>query len=466
MRPALVTITFLALSALAGGAASSQPAQPAPPAPAAPVFGAPVFVLTGGGLGHGVGMSQWGAYGQASEGKSYADILAYYYRGTELGQASVTKVRVLVAAGRKQLVLSSRAPFRVRDAAGVVFDLPAGTLTLRPELVVPIDGIPAPLLGPLTFLPASGSRLSLGPAEYRGELRVLSDGVKLQAVNVLRLEAYLLGVVPREMPSRWPLEALKAQAVAARTYALAKLVQGESFDLYADGRSQVYGGVGAEAPGTTQAVRETSGQVVLYEGSVATTLFFSSSGGRTARAIDVFGLDLPYLDSVPDPWDEASPHHVWQPQLLTAKQIATAFKLSAPVVDVQVGPTAYDRVGLLTLATKAGDIVEVSPIEFRRRLALRSTAFRLGVLRLGRSAASIAPGARIRLTGVARDVQDAVLERLGADGLWAPVARLVLQQDGTFTTVLRPKETSRYRLVASGLAGPALTVKVASGAES
>src|SRR3972149_5994516 len=118
MRPAVVTITLLAPAPPAGPAASAPPPPPPPPTPPAPVFGAPVFVLTGGGLGHGVGMSQWGAYGQASEGKSYADILAYYYRGTELGQAPVTKVRVLVAAGRKQLVLSSRAPFRVRDAAG------------------------------------------------------------------------------------------------------------------------------------------------------------------------------------------------------------------------------------------------------------------------------------------------------------------------------------------------------------
>ena len=101
---------------------------------------------------------------------------------------------------------------------------------------------------------------------------------KLRVVNVVALEAYLRGVVPREMPKHWPLEALKAQAVAARSYALVRLLKGKPFDLYSDWRSQVYGGIAAEAPRATEAVQATAGQVVLYQGKVATTFFFSSSG--------------------------------------------------------------------------------------------------------------------------------------------------------------------------------------------
>ena len=133
-------------------------------------------------------------------------------------------------------------------------------------------------------------------------------------MNVVGLEAYLQGVVPREMPSAWPPEALKAQAVAARSYALATRAGRRAFDLYADVRSQVYGGVAAEEPATTTAVDATAGQVVLYDGKVATTFFFSTSGGRTASAADAWsGEPVPYLVSVADPYDDASPYHDWGP---------------------------------------------------------------------------------------------------------------------------------------------------------
>jgi len=138
---------------------------------------------------------------------------------------------------------------------------------------------------------------------------VVRAGKKLQLVNVVALESYLLGVVPGEMPKDWPLDALKAQAVAARTYAIANLVEDRSFDLYSDARSQLYYGANAESPGTTRAVTETRGQVLSYDGAPAETFYFSSSGGKTLSALDAFGQDLPYLVSVDDPWDETSPNH-------------------------------------------------------------------------------------------------------------------------------------------------------------
>ena len=144
-------------------------------------------------------------------------------------------------------------------------------------------------------------------------------------VNVVALEAYLRGVVATEMPKDWPLEALKAQAVAARSYALARVLKGKPFDLYADWRSQVYGGIPAEAPRATEAVQATARQVLLYDGKVATTFFFSSSGGRTATGAEVFGVDVPYLVSVDDHWDERSPHHAWQPRVLTGAAIKKAY---------------------------------------------------------------------------------------------------------------------------------------------
>ena len=150
-----------------------------------------------------------------------------------------------------------------------------------------------------------------------------------RVVNVVGLDAYLFGVVPSEVPSDWPVEALKAQAVAARSYALATRKPGGAFDAYADTRSQVYGGLDAEKPATTAAVQETSTQVVLYGGKAATTYFFSTSGGRTASIEDVWpgSVPVPYLVSVPDPYDKASPYHSWGPVPITAAKLKSALAL-------------------------------------------------------------------------------------------------------------------------------------------
>ena len=134
----------------------------------------------------------------------------------------------------------------------------------------------------------------------------------LRAVNSVALEAYLYGVVPSEMPKDWLPEALKAQAVAARSYALAVRKTGSWFDLYPDTRSQVYLGIAHEAPSTTAAVQETAGEVVLYQGRLATTYFFSSSGGRTASAPEV------WPSSPPTPYLSPSTTPTTRSRLITA----------------------------------------------------------------------------------------------------------------------------------------------------
>src|SRR6185437_12700521 len=103
-----------------------------------------------------------------------------------------------------------------------------------------------------------------------------------------------------EMPHRWSLAALEAQAVASRSYALATLKPGKHFDLYSDTRSQVYGGIAYETPRTDLAVARTAGKVLMWDGHVATTFFFSTSGGRTADVREVWPTlgAVPYLRSV------------------------------------------------------------------------------------------------------------------------------------------------------------------------
>ena len=134
-------------------------------------------------------------------------------------------------------------------------------------------------------------------------------------INAVDVDDYVKGVVPLESPASWPIEALKAQAVAARTYALTTSKGGTGWDHYTDTRSQVYGGVGAEQASTNAAVDATAGQLVTYNGEPVATYFFSTSGGRTedVENTSLGTAPMPWLKSVRDKYDSVSPRHRWGP---------------------------------------------------------------------------------------------------------------------------------------------------------
>jgi stage II sporulation protein D len=430
--------------------------------PAAPTSTQAAFLLDGRGWGHGVGLSQWGALGQAKAGRSYRQILAHYYRGTKLGPAPVGSVRVLLADGAERVRISSTGRFRVRDARGQVLVLPAGRLVVRPGLRIRTAAGVRRLEAPLRFRPGPVAPLELGGVAYRGELRVAVEQGRLRAVNVVGLQPYLMGVVAAEMPFDWPAEALKAQAVAARSYALARRERGKPFDLYPDWRSQVYGGVAAETPETTRAVLATAGEVLLYGDRVATALFHSTSGGRTAAVQDVYGagFEAPYLVSVSDPWDASSPYHRWEARTLTPARLGRALALRGPASDVVVERASSGRVTTVRARAAGGPWREVTGAEMRDRLGLRSTWFRLGVLRLSAEAPRVPAGRPLELSGVARDVSPVELQVL-EDGVWTTLRRVRADADGTFAVVLRPERTGAYRLAAGTFASEPLTVRVA-----
>ncbi len=158
-----------------------------------------------------------------------------------------------------------------------------------------------------------GSVRFAGVGTYRGDLRARNVGGTLYAINKVGLEGYIQGVIPNESPASWPQDALRAQAVAARSYALATRVGGDGYDLYDDVRSQVYGGKSSETPATNKAARKTSREVIKSGGNVATAFFFSTSGGETENSEFGFsgGSPRPYLKAVNDPHDNTSPHHRW-----------------------------------------------------------------------------------------------------------------------------------------------------------
>ncbi len=422
-----------------------------------------LFVFNGGGYGHGVGMSQWGAYGQAKEGRTHPEILGWYYPGTEVAPSPArlpAKARVLVGDGITLATISSSAAVTVADATGAQYELAPGTYGLGPTLELPVGeaGALLPLIGPVSLKPPKGATIEWGGHAFGGELRVLQTATRLQFVNVVAFETYLVGVVAREMPKGWPIEALKAQAVASRTYAVANLVRGQPFDLYGDSRHQLYQGVATGVPGPTQAVKETKGQILLHLGAPARTLYYASSGGRTASALDVFGSEVSYLVSVEDPWDAASPHHVWVPKLVTPDELGAALGVGGPVLDARpvTGTPGHPARVVFTTATGPS---EVRITDVRWRLGLKSPGFRIGVLGLLAAPPPAPAGSPILLSGVAREVGRVRLEKLVADA-WVNAGRLTIQPDGTVLFTVRPKESTAYRLVAGATSSPPLVVTV------
>jgi stage II sporulation protein D len=429
LRRALVLLTVCSL--LGAGVASASPS----------------FFISGRGWGHGVGMSQWGAYGYAQRGTTYDKIVEHYYVGTILGEAPVARVRVLLGEGRKTVTIASDVPFRVRDGSGAVYELAPRPYSFGPGLKLKVDPAAAakPLTGPLLFSPGSAP-LRYGNASYRGQIQVNAGKNRLQIVNNVGLEQYLYGVVPREVPFSWPLEALKAQAVVARSYALAVRRTG-AFDLYADTRSQVYGGVAAEKPSTTAAVDATARQVLLFDGKIVRAYFFSTSGGRTASIADVWtgGEEIPYLTSVPDPYDSASPHHVWGPFSFTARKLAKTFKVPGTLLDARVSVNPSQRVDSVAFVGSKGE-VSVSGNDVRTRLGLRSTWFRVGVLSLDRPTAPIEYGTQAKLTGRVRGSEKTTLEQRVSGRVWEPAARAAPGENGALSVVVRPLVSTFYRL--------------------
>ncbi|HST18342.1 MAG TPA: SpoIID/LytB domain-containing protein, partial [Gaiellaceae bacterium] len=413
-----------------------------------------VLAVSGHGWGHGLGLSQWGAYGYALHGLDYERILAHYYQGTTLGPAPARTVRVLLGSG-KRLTLTSVSPWRAVDAQGTKVALDAGTVALT--RTAKLAGRALTL--PLTF--SAVAPLQVNGNVYRGRISVSLSGKTLQAVDVVALESYLRGVVPAEVPSAWPAAVLQAQAVAARSYALANLVKGRSFDLYGDVRDQVYGGVGVESPATDAAVAATKGQVLLYAGKVADTLYFSTSGGRTASASE-FGPAIPYLVSVSDPYDTTSPYHDWGPVLFPAASVAKRLKVASPLNDIETSASASGRVQTVTVVGGDGLAATFTGPQVRTALDLRSTWFAPSLLGLSARTTGITYGGAASLEGIARAAGAVSLEaqRYGQD--WQPAGALQPGTDGTFSTIVKPQLRTAYRLAAGAVRVSLVTVSVSA----
>jgi stage II sporulation protein D len=299
------------------------------------------WVVHGRGFGHGVGMSAYGAYGYALHGSGYRAILSHYYTGTTLGTVSGSQtVRVLLDSS------SSDVDFSHSNAACGQQLQPALTykahrLGRTMQLLGP-SGKMLAKCGPRLHANGSGGTIEIaGHGSYRGALETVPSGSTLNVVNALGVDQYVMGVIPNESPPSWPLQELKAQAVASRSFALTAGVDGDGYDLYADTRSQVYKGLESEYPRSNLAAEQTAGQVLMYGGKVAEALFSACSGGHTESIQYVFGSAIPYLVGVPDPYDYYCPLHKW------------TLRLSGPEISSKLG--AYLKGKLLkVVVTKHG----------------------------------------------------------------------------------------------------------------
>jgi stage II sporulation protein D len=265
------------------------------------------WVIHGRGFGHGVGMSQYGAYGYAKHGRNYKSILEHYYRHARIGTASGS-IKVLLASSAGSVGFAGAHQAcgkRLRGGREYAFDESGSRVILENG-----HGRKVTKCGRSgTAKGGHGIQVS-GKGTYRGKLIAKASG-GLLVVNKVSLDDYVRGVVANEMPSSWPQNALRAQAVASRSFGVS-VHAGEGFDVYDDTRSQVYAGKGSETEATDKAVRKTSDQILRYRKQTVMALFFSTSGGRTEGNQFVFGSSaIPYLQSVKDPYDDSSPYHKW-----------------------------------------------------------------------------------------------------------------------------------------------------------
>ncbi len=290
-------------------------------------------------------------------------------------QAAVL-LRIAVTQNADQVKIGSSTPAVVRNTNGQTLGQisPQGGLVAQPN-----SGNVS--LGQwqgnqLWVEPTGNGHVWIGEGWYRGRVLLVPRNGGITAVNYVDLEQYLYSVLGAEMDGGWPQEALKAQAVAARTYALYKRERSNGvYDLGDDQAWQVYRGLASESGGTQAAVRATAGQVLTYNGQMILAVFHSSSGGHTENVEDVWEDPLPYLRGVPD-YDKGSPVFEWTRSF---SQADLSERLSGVGKVVSMTPertTAFGSILSMKVVGEGGTRTMTGEA-IAAALGLRSTRFRV-----------------------------------------------------------------------------------------
>ncbi len=252
-------------------------------------------------------------------------------------------IRISVGAGLKEITVSTDSPFRVLD--GKNRPLFSGLKIAGAKLKPTESGIQ---MGPENFketpltIDSGEGSIRVGGKTYRRSLKIWREANGLLVINEVSIEDYLKGVLPAEASPSWPMESLKAQAIASRTYALFKAIENKDkkFVLSKDVLSQVYGGKSMESAATSRAVDETRGQVMTYQGKLFPAYFHSTCGGKTTRADYVWSVE-PHssLKGVECQFCWSSKHYRWSASF-TRAEIEKRLKLKgvriSGIRDIQI----------------------------------------------------------------------------------------------------------------------------------
>jgi len=409
MKKPLLSALFIAivLGATSVDGAAAPKAGPTPAQAAA----TRTFTFYGSGWGHGIGMSQWGAYGLASRGRSHGAILRHFYRGVRLGGppgGSPSRFRVGLTWTRPRLRLTAVAgpvglrfgspsrPVRFRIPQGSTWTVGSrrGRFNLFNGNGKKVASLGSPSwklfvtyqsMHSRVFIPAAGHSYGRGYVElnvYRG---CPGCAWRLRAIAVVRPQQYLYGL--GEVPSSWPMEAMRAQADAGRTYAFDRvLARGQHLSpcncgLYASTVDQVYLGYDKELAGAgwIRAVNSTAGEVILYGGRPISAFYFSTSGGHTESIQNVwFTSPVPYLRGVCDPGDytAANPLRTWLTRITGASlgsHLASAGLRVGTITgftNIQRGPSG--RIMRVTVRGTSGS-VRITGSQLKASLGLRDS---------------------------------------------------------------------------------------------
>lgn len=226
--------------------------------------------------------------------------------GTFSAGPAQVKIRVLILSGVKEVRISSPGGLVLAMGGERLAEFPSGgqLRAIAETSFVRIAG--TALKGAEAFVSpqkkVSGGFLKVNGITYRGDIKITGSHKRLEVINIVDLESYLLGVVPREMNGNWEMEALKAQAVVARTYALYQMEKNrnEAFDVCCTTNTQVYGGFDSETERSNRAVAETAGMALIAENRPALVYYHANSAGMTEDPINVWFIEVPYLRSRAD----------------------------------------------------------------------------------------------------------------------------------------------------------------------
>lgn len=249
---------------------------------------------------------------------------------------------------------------------------------LRSAMVVPTDtgikiGNQEFKICCIKIVPEKDGVIYVNDRRFRGEINIIrNQNLKLLVVNSLDLEDYVRGVLYHEVSHLWPLEAIKAQAVATRTFALyqEKLNKDKDFDLTSDIYSQVYGGKTSEKYRTNQAVDKTKGEVLYFKGEILPAFFSATCAGHTEDAKNLWKIDLPPLKGVVCDFCIDSPHRNWRRNFRLKNIEEKLRKADFDISDIKnievLQRNSSGRVETLKITSRDGSSVTISGKEFRQ----------------------------------------------------------------------------------------------------